>query len=120
MQQATLDFDWPVQIIPRPNNVWAGGDVVVLPMARAADPSTSHAAAAQAREVQARHHRLILAALDEYGPAGKDAIAARIGLTGVAVARRAAELERAGLIRPTGFKVQSTAGRWEREWGLVR
>ncbi len=107
MRQATFDFD-------------AAQAVMALPMARKRDPATSHAAAAQAREVQARHHSLILAALEQHGPAGKDAVAARTGLTGVAVARRVTELERVGLIRPTGRKVQSAAGRWEREWGLVR
>ena len=53
------------------------------------------------------------------GALGKDGIAARTGLTGVAVARRTAELQRAGLIQPTGKTVLSTAGRPEREWKVA-
>jgi hypothetical protein len=87
-----------------------------LPQARRSDPPTSHQAAASARELQAQHHRVIVACLKRHGPLGKDGIAARTGLTGVAVARRTAELERAGFIQPTGKTVLSTAGRHEREW----
>jgi len=50
------------------------------------------------------------------GPMGKDGIAARTSLTGVAVCRRLAELQRMGKIAPTGKTVLSTAGRHEREW----
>ena len=91
-------------------------DDVTPPLARRTDPDTSHAAAAQAHELQARHHRMILAALEQYGARGKDGIAALTSLTGHAVGKRLAELERAGKIRTTGRKVQSTAGRMEREW----
>ncbi|MGL4650240.1 MAG: hypothetical protein ACRC1H_12605 [Caldilineaceae bacterium] len=90
------------------------------PMARRSDPDTSHAAAASAKELQARHHRAILSCLEQHGKLGKDGIAARTMLTGVAVARHTVELERAGLIRLTGERVMSTAGRLEREWELVR
>ena len=86
------------------------------PMARRSDPETSHIAAANAKQLQAQHHGIIVAALERHGSLGKDGIAARTGLTGVAVARRTAELLRAGLIRPTGKTVLSTAGRPEREW----
>lgn len=87
-----------------------------LPLARRTDPVTSHQAAAKAQELQAQHHQVIVACLTRHGALGKDGIAARTGLTGVAVARRTAELERAGLIQPTGKTVLSTAGRHEREW----
>ena len=87
-----------------------------LPQARRRDPATSHQAAASAKELQAQHHRVIVDCLKRHGALGKDGIAARTGLTGVAVARRTAELERAGLIQPTGKTVLSTAGRPEREW----
>lgn len=90
------------------------------PQARRTDPATSHAAAAQARDLQARHHRIILACLAEHGPLGKDGIASRTSLTGVAVCRRLDELRRAGKIEPTGRTVQSTAGRAEREWRATR
>jgi hypothetical protein len=89
------------------------------PQARVLDPATSHEAAASAKELQARHCSLILCCLLTSGPLGKDGVAARTKLTGVAVARRTIEMERAGLIRPTGRKVPSTAGRLEREWEAV-
>lgn len=87
------------------------------PGVRKKDPATSHMAAAQARELAAKHHRLIVDVLTQHGPLGKDGIAARLrGLDGVAVCRRLTELHRAGRISPTGRNVQSTAGRAEREW----
>ena len=88
------------------------------PAARATDPATSHQAAAQARELAQQHHRTILAALEQHGPMGKDGIAARTSLTGVAVCRRLTELQRMGRIAPTGRVVASAAGRSEREWGV--
>lgn len=94
-------------------------DMFIEPAARRTDPATSKAAAAEARELQARHQRLILDALKQYGPLGKDGVAARTSITGVAVCRRLTELQRAGLIAPTGRNVQSTAGRSEREWKAV-
>lgn len=89
------------------------------PAARASDPATSHQAAQQARELAARHHRIILSCLEAHGPAGKDRIAALTCLSGVAVCRRLSELQKVGRITPTGRNVQSTAGRAEREWRLV-
>jgi predicted ArsR family transcriptional regulator len=86
------------------------------PRARRTDPITSHEAAASAKDLQAKHHRLIVACLKEHGPLGKDGIAARTSITGVAVCRRLSELEHGGLIAPTGRTVKSTAGRNEREW----
>jgi predicted transcriptional regulator len=86
------------------------------PAARATDPTTSHQAAAQARQLAADHHRIILAALEAHGPLGKDGIASRTSLTGVAVCRRLTELQRMGRVTLTGRNVQSTAGRAEREW----
>lgn len=89
------------------------------PGARVNDPATSHQAAAQAKELAARHHRIILACLEAHGPAGKDRIAALTSLTGVAVCRRLSELHKAGRITTTGRTVTSTAGRAEREWRLA-
>lgn len=85
------------------------------PRARRSDPDTSHEAAESAKELAARHHRMILSALS-IGPCGKDRIATRTALNGVQVCRRLSEMERAGLIKPTGRNVKSTAGRNEREW----
>ena len=89
------------------------------PGARHSDPSTSHQAAAQAKELAARHHRIILQCLTAHGAAGKDRIGALTTLTGVAVCRRLAELQKAGKIKPTGRTVLSTAGRHEREWEIA-
>jgi len=90
-----------------------------IPLARASDPVTSHAAADSARELQARHHRIILAALEAHGPAGKDRIATLTALTGVQICRRLVELERMGKAKTTGRNVTSTAGRQEREWAVA-
>jgi hypothetical protein len=89
------------------------------PLARNSDPGTSHAAADAAKDLQARHHRIILAALEQHGPAGKDRLAALTCLTGVQVCRRLSELDGLGLAKPTGKTVKSTAGRAEREWEAV-
>lgn len=90
-----------------------------VPLARSSDPSTSHAAADEAKQLQERHHRIILAALEAHGPAGKDRLAVLTSLTGVQVCRRLVELERAGRIKWTGKTVKSTAGRAEREWAVA-
>jgi hypothetical protein len=89
------------------------------PAARRSDPETSKAAAAEAKGLQGEHCRLILACLEQHGALGKDGIAARTRLSGVAVARRTVELQRAGKIVWTGKTVSSTAGRQEREWRLT-
>lgn len=89
------------------------------PRARRTDPATSHEAAESARALAARHHRVIVAALREHGPMGKDRIAHVTGLTGVAVARRMSELRSQGLALPTGRRVESAAGRAETEWTAV-
>jgi DNA-binding transcriptional ArsR family regulator len=89
------------------------------PAARRTDPATSHAAARSARALAADHHARILDALRRHGRLGKDGIARATGLSGVAVARRLPELERAGLVTPTGRTVESDTGRQEREWGLA-
>lgn len=95
-------------------------DAIYLePLARNSDPETSHLAAESARDLQAQHQRMILNALRKYGASGKDRIGALTGLSGVAVARRLTELQRRGAIIPTGRKVQSMAGRLEREWSLA-
>jgi hypothetical protein len=94
-------------------------DAMAAPAARQFDPPTSHEAAACAKELQARHHRIIAAALEQHGPCGKDRIAALTNLTGVQVARRTCEMHRAGKITLTGGYVRSTSGRREREWALT-
>ena len=88
------------------------------PAARRTDPAASHHAA-QAVELAAQHHGIILRCLIEHYALGKDGIAARTRLDGAAVCRRLSEMHAAGLIVPTGKTVKSTAGRNEREWRAV-
>lgn len=89
------------------------------PRARSRDPVTSKLAAASAKELQARHHILILECLRKHGALSKDGIASRTRLDGVQTCRRLTELARAGLIKETGRTVLSTAGRSEREWEIA-
>jgi len=89
---------------------------VAMPMARRSDPETSHAAAKSMRQVAAAQHALILSTLKAYGPLGKDGIAHKLNLDGVAVARRMPELLAVGLVKLTGNTVKSHTGRQEREW----
>lgn len=89
------------------------------PRARVHDPITSHQAADSAKELAARHNRLIWNVLRVSGPLGKDGIGARTSLTGVQVCRRLTEMERLGSIVATGRTVKSTSGRNEREWRAV-
>lgn len=85
------------------------------PAARATDPSTSKAAAAQASGLAADHRRRILAAL-EAGPAGQTEIARRAGLNVHQANKRLAEMRRVGLIERTGRNVRNAGGRSEGEY----
>lgn len=87
-----------------------------IPLARSSDPSTSHGAADQARELAAAHHRAILSCLRRHGPLGKDGIGAKTRLTGVQVCRRMDEMKALGLVVLTGKTVRSASDRPEREW----
>ena len=90
----------------------------ITPLARNSDPITSHAAADQAQAMRHAHHTAILGAL-RTGAMGKDDIAHFTALTGVQIARRLPELQKLGLVRPTGRTVRSDTGRQEREWEAV-
>lgn len=83
---------------------------------RSSDPATSYAAARAARAFAGTQCDLIEACLRAHGPASKDQLASRLRLDGVAIARRLADLQRAGRAEPTGSTRQSTAGRQERVW----
>ena len=94
----------------------AGG--YAFPRARTGDPATSHMAAAAVTSAD-DHYTRIHEALTEYGPAGKDRIAALAGLDPSQAARRLPEMRRLGLVGLTGETVQSNSGRAEREWQAI-
>jgi predicted ArsR family transcriptional regulator len=85
----------------------------MFPRARNTDPSTSHMAADQAKELANRHHLIILSALSKPGTIYD--IADRTGLNHNAVARRMSELERGGLTYTHGEK-EGRSGRMCRVW----
>lgn len=84
--------------------------------ARATDAITSFMAADSVEEMCKQHHDLIVAALRNIGPMGKDGISKYTGLESNQVARRLSELEKLDLIELTGKQVKSNSGRAEREW----
>jgi len=84
--------------------------------ARAADPITSFKAAALVEDMSKQHHDLIVAALKNIGPLGKDGISKFTGLEPNQVARRLKELQTLDRIELTGNQVKSNSGRAEREW----
>jgi hypothetical protein len=90
--------------------------------ARNTDPSTSHEAADSVKEFAHAHYHQILFALLAHGPLGKDGIAKKANTNnredGVAISRRLPELQKMGLVSPTGEKVQSRSGCSEREWAI--
>ena len=84
--------------------------------ARATDPITSFKAAASIEDMSKQHHDLIVAALRNIGPLGKDGISKFTGLESNQVARRLKELQTLDRIELTGNQVKSNSGRSEREW----
>lgn len=89
-------------------------DAVTL--ARRTDPITSHEAAEHVNEFAAGHHKLILDCLTEHGPLSPDQIATKIRLDKFQICRRLPEMQRAGLVEPTGETRLSATGRKERIW----
>lgn len=77
-------------------------DMADLPRARATDPSTSHAAAAEAQCFAHTHAGRILSVLRHEGSGTAEWIAKYTGLTVVQIDRRLPEMAREGLIRTTG------------------
>ena len=84
--------------------------------ARATDAITSFKAADSIKDVAKMHQEVIVAALQRFGPMGKDGISNTTGLQSNQVARRLSELEKLDLIEQTGITVKSNSGRQEREW----
>jgi len=84
--------------------------------ARATDAITSFQAADSIKDVAKMHQEVIVAALQRFGPLGKDGISNVTGLQSNQVARRLSELEKMDLIEQTGLTVKSNSGRSEREW----
>ena len=109
-EQLSLTLD----AAPGPSPAPAALDVAAN--VRAADPTTSFVAARMARAFAGTHCDLIHRSLVLAGPASKDQLAARLRLDGVAIARRLADLQKAGRAEPTDEKRTSAAGRPERVW----
>jgi len=86
--------------------------------ARAKDPITSFQAADSVEDVCKQHHDLIVAALKNIGPLGKDGISKFTGLDSTQVSRRMNELQKLDLIELTGQTVKSNSNRQEREWRI--
>ena len=89
----------------------------MFPRARNTDPITSYESSDKV-DFAGDHIEIILDCLLEYGPLGKDGIAARSNLDGNQVARRLSEMHRLGFIELTGETVKSACNRNEREWRL--
>lgn len=88
--------------------------------ARSLDPSTSHAAAQSLAQFARGHCKVILAALEQYGPMTVDEIAARTPLKSQQINKRTSDLHKKGLIRPTGELRRSDSGHLERVWERVQ
>jgi predicted ArsR family transcriptional regulator len=91
-------------------------NIPFFPRARTDDPDTSHAAAAQATDLAAHHHSMIINSLKMPGTIYD--IADRTGLNATQVARRMSELESMSLARAEG-KAEGRTGRMCRVWWKV-
>ena len=89
--------------------------IATLPLFRRAGRATSKAAAERVSEFGGEHERLILQALSQ-GPAHKDSIAERCGLTEQQVVRRLRAMERAGLVQRTNETRPTASGRQATVW----
>jgi predicted HTH transcriptional regulator len=108
------DVKKPVQRVAPP--ICIGNDMFKFFRARATDAITSFQAADSIKDVAKMHQEVITAALQRFGPMGKDGIANTTGLQSNQVARRMNELQKLDLIELTGNQVSSNSGRNEREW----
>ena len=85
-------------------------------LARNQDPQTSHKAARQVSIFQNTHHRKIYEALQTMKDGTFYEIADRSGLEPSSVWRRLNEMEKDGLIQPTGEERRGPTGRMCRVW----
>ena len=87
------------------------------PRSRSTDPDTSHFAANLVGEFDHKHTALIMLSL-RANPFGMGAheIAKDTGLTQQQVCRRLPEMEREGIIWPSGTTIATPTGRRERVW----
>jgi len=89
-------------------------------IARRTDPITSHDAAQHAKQFAPKQHARIQVALEMIGrPAGAHEIAEVAGMTQVQVCKRLPEMQRAGLVEPTGETRPTGWGGSERLWRLA-
>jgi predicted ArsR family transcriptional regulator len=98
------------------NPIFLGANMFQFFRARATDAITSFKAAESIEDAAKMHQEVIVAALQRFGPMGKDGIAFVTGLQSNQVARRMYELQKLDFIELTGNQVSSNSGRAEREW----
>jgi hypothetical protein len=84
-----------------------------FPRARNTDPDTSHMAADEATELATRHHRMIMAVMDQPGTVYD--LELRTELDHHQISKRMSELEKMDLVYTDGKK-KGAAGRMCRVW----
>ncbi len=89
-------------------------------LARNSDPITSHIAAANVANFADSHKRLILAALEQFGPMTAHEISAHIpGLLPHQILKRFPEMSRQGLITTTGETRRAMGKMPARVWRIA-
>lgn len=91
-------------------------DFAARSRARSRDPATSHAAAESMQTAAAQQAERVLRALRALGEAGAEQIGLACGLDAYTTRKRLPELQRLGLVEPTGAVRTTTSGRAERVW----
>lgn len=89
-------------------------------LARTENPTTSHAAAAAARDLRADHHRTILDVMRCGADWTADNVAIHCNLDRHQIGRRLGELERHGLVRKSGAQRPTATGRMANCYAVVR
>lgn len=87
-------------------------------LARSENPPTSKLAAREVYQFANTHHRKIYDALSEIGDGTFYEIADACELSPSAVWRRLNEMEKAGIIHPTGSNRRGPTMRWCRVWSI--